>query len=153
MNGNDKEVKIEEINADKEVKMNSTTSEVKKNDSGYKKIFLVGAEVVGTLMVLGPVIMFKDHKLLNDFKDIAVNAVNKASNNTIINQVTNWFHDARPPVDVPFSRSLYQLRIINHLYDKSICINKVFVIDLLSVVLIMIRFLNFGDKCIIYNLL
>ena len=89
MNDNDKEVKIEEINADKKMKMNSTTSEVKKNDSGYKKIFLVGAEVAGALMVLAPVIMFKDHKFLNDFKDVAVNAVNKALNNTIINKVTN----------------------------------------------------------------
>ena len=54
-------------------------------------------------MVLAPVVMFKDNKLLNDFKDVAVNAVNKASNNTVINQVTNWFHNVRPPVDVPFS--------------------------------------------------
>ena len=57
-------------------------------------------------MVLAPVIMPKDQKLLNDFKDVAVNAVNKASNNTITNQVTNWFHhviDNSPAVDVPFS--------------------------------------------------
>ena len=57
-------------------------------------------------MILAPVTMFKDHKFLNDFKDIAGNAVNKASNNTVINKVTNWFHDVMdnsPPVDVPFS--------------------------------------------------
>ena len=66
----------------------------------------MGAGVAGALMVLAPVTMFKDHKLLNDFKDVAVNAVNKASNNTITNQVTNWFHNVignSPPVDVPLS--------------------------------------------------
>lgn len=52
-------------------------------------------------MVLAPVTMFKGHKLLDDFKDIAVNAVNKASNNTVINKVSNWFHNVignSPPV-------------------------------------------------------
>ena len=66
----------------------------------------MGAGVAGALMVLAPVVMFKDHKLLHDFKDVAVNAVNKASNNTIINKVTNWFHnviDNSPPMCVPFS--------------------------------------------------
>ena len=70
MNDNDKEVKIEEINADKEVKINSTASDLKKNDSGYKNILFVGAGVTGTIMVIGPVIMFKDHKLLNDLKTL-----------------------------------------------------------------------------------
>ena len=66
----------------------------------------MGAGVAGALMVLAPIIMFKDQKLLNDFKDVAVNAVNKASNNTVINKVSSWFHnviDNSPPVDVPFS--------------------------------------------------
>ena len=62
----------------------------------------MGAGVADALMILAPVTMFKDHKFLNDFKDVAVNAVNKASNNTITNQVTNWFHNVSPPVDVPF---------------------------------------------------
>lgn len=52
MNDNEKEVKIQEI---------KVASEVKENGSGYKSLFLVGAGVAGTLLLIAPVIISKDN--------------------------------------------------------------------------------------------